>query len=255
MAMQLEPNRTCALHNEHLEFYCKNCCRLLCASCVEEHNDLGHALRKLEKAFPLIADKCRASEEKLKQRKQTLDMQLQARTDAKKAAETNGERAVKELLNVFVRVDEIVAAAKCDALAGATVDADMQRPKYSSKPAKEAACLIQSELATFPYLLDQEDPVIAFGLWQRAEQLLENKAGALRTNKKRLPPRDHVRPFLDSLMDSLLHVRREQDDPQTISAAIPQPGYASIRGLDHILPLCLRELTINCRIKLFVTEN
>ena len=108
--MQLDPNGKCALHNEDFEFYCKNCEQLICVSCVEEHTDLGHGLRKLEKAFPLIDEKCRASEERLKQRKQTIDMQLQARKDAKKAADKNGERAVKQLLDAFERVDEIVAA-------------------------------------------------------------------------------------------------------------------------------------------------
>ena len=241
MATQLEPNRICQLHKEQFMFYCMNCEQFICVSCVEEHNDLGHALRKLDKAFPLIAEKCRASEEKLNQRKQTLDKQLQARKDARKEADTNGERAVKELLDVFAHVDALVAKAKREALTGAALDT-----KYRSQPIKAAARRIQLELATFPQLLAQQDPLTAFALWQRAEQLLEHTAGALRTHKTQQPPRDHVGPFLESLVDGLLHMQRrdEQGDRKAIAPSIPPTGIAVRRPYSFLIPsllICLVE--------------
>ena len=228
METLLEPNRKCEIHNEKFTLFCTNCEQFVCLSCVEEHSEKGHVMRKLEKAFPLIAVKCRASEEKLKQRKQTLDKQLKVRKDMKKAADTNGERAVKELLDLFARVDALVAAAKREALRRAVLDADLQLRKCRSEPTIAAVRRIQSELATFPQVLAHQDPLIAFGLWQSAEQLLENTAGGLRTNKTQQPHRDQVRPFLESLVDSLLHVqtRGEQADRQAIAAVIPTSGYS-----------------------------
>ena len=228
METLLEPNRKCEIHNEKFTLFCTNCERFVCLSCVEEHSQEGHVMRKLDKAFPLIAEKCRASAEKLKQRKQTLDLQLRARKDAEKAADTNGERAVKELLEVFARLDAVVAAAKREALTRAALYADLQLPKYRSQPTKAAACQITRELASFPQMLAQQDPLTAFSLWKRAEQLLEHTAGALRTTKAHQPPRDHVGPFLESLVDGLLLMQRrdEQGDRKPIATCIPQAGIA-----------------------------
>ena len=217
MAMQLETNGKCDVHNEDFMFYCTNCNQLICVSCVENHNALGHTLRKSDKSFPLIDEKCRKSADKLKQRKETLEQQLEERKGAKKVADTNGVRAVKELMDVFARVDALVETAKKEAFTKAAQCADLQ-----------------------------QDHNIAIGQSQRAVQLLEHKDGALIKNKKQLPPRDHVRPFLHSLVDSLLQERREQAAQQSTNTAIRTPGYSSNCGLHDICPHYVeKELTIS----------
>ena len=211
MAMQLETNGKCDVHNEDFMFYCTNCNQLICVSCVEKHNALGHTLRKSDKSFPLIDEKCRQSADKLKQRKETLEQQLEARKGVKKVADTNGVRAVKEMLDVFARVDALVDTAKKESFTKAAQCADLQ-----------------------------QDPKIAIGQSQRVGQFLEHKDGALIKNKTRLPPRDQVRYFLHSLVDSLLQERREQAALQSSNSTIPTPGYYSNCGLHDICPIMLK---------------
>ena len=172
----------CPIHNLEDQF-CVDCVRIVCATCLPDHNILGHVLITPEQALVITED-----------RRNRLE-QIKGFADGRQAAAVQN---IQQILDASAEIERILSATQSDIMAGSGF---LPNNRY-----QDVSVHAQRELNVLR-VVRRNDPFGSFRAWQRAERFLKEKEEWKRTEQQHgQPPLDYRNQYARCLIGN---VRRD----------------------------------------------